>query len=141
VRVLDLGLEAEIVSGPDEAGRVQLRRGSFAIQALANRLAPAATAPEPARPGGATLTPASETPAAEVHVRGMEADEALSAVDQALDQAVVAGLHELRIVHGVGRGVLRAAVERHLKGHPQVESQRLGGLGEGGRGVTVARLR
>jgi DNA mismatch repair protein MutS2 len=71
----------------------------------------------------------------------MEADEAMRALDDGLDRSVVGGLSELRIIHGVGRGVLRAAVERHLRGHPQVASQRLGELHEGGRGVTVARLR
>jgi dsDNA-specific endonuclease/ATPase MutS2 len=79
--------------------------------------------------------------ALEVDLRGMDADEALRAVDQGLDGAVLAGLHELRIIHGVGRGVLRAAVERHLRAHSQVASQRLGLVGEGGRGVTVAVLR
>ena len=51
------------------------------------------------------------------------------------------GLSELRIIHGIGRGVLRAAVERHLKNHPQVASSRAGQVGEGGGGVTVAKLR
>jgi len=47
----------------------------------------------------------------------------------------------VRIIHGVGTGALRAAVHKHLKTHPQVESQRQGEGHEGGRGVTVARLR
>jgi DNA mismatch repair protein MutS2 len=71
----------------------------------------------------------------------MEPDEALREVDQALDRAVLASFAEVRIIHGIGRGVLKAAVERHLRTHPQVESQRLGEGREGGRGVTVARLR
>ena len=41
----------------------------------------------------------------------------------------------------VGRGVLRTAVDRHLRDHPQVASRRTGAVGEGGRGVTVVRLR
>jgi DNA mismatch repair protein MutS2 len=71
----------------------------------------------------------------------MEADEALRNLDQGLDRAVLSGLSGLRVIHGVGRGVLRSAVERHLRGHPQVATQRLGGVGEGGRGVTVVGLR
>jgi DNA mismatch repair protein MutS2 len=71
----------------------------------------------------------------------MDVDEAVRALDAGLDRAVVSGLGEMRIIHGLGRGVLKAAVERHLRGHPQVASQRTGELGEGGRGVTVARLR
>ena len=74
-------------------------------------------------------------------LRGLEPDEAVREVDQALDRAVVAGFTELRIIHGIGRGVLKAAVEQHLKAHPQVEGRRTGEGHEGGRGVTVARLR
>jgi DNA mismatch repair protein MutS2 len=53
----------------------------------------------------------------------------------------VGGLGEIRIIHGIGRGVLKRAVEKHLGHHPQVGSLRMGQLGEGGRGVSVARLR
>ena len=77
----------------------------------------------------------------EVDLRGRESDEALQMLDQALDRAVLGGLTELRVIHGIGRGVLRAAVERHLKSHAQVSSLRMGVVGEGGRGVTVAQLR
>ena len=125
-----------------------LRRGSWSIQSHVSRLRPASAAPvvemrRAAGGGGSAVNWAAseEAPALEVDLRGMDVDEALRAVDQGLDRAVLAGLHELRIVHGVGRGVLRAAVERHLRAHPQVASQRLGLVGEGGRGVTVAVLR
>jgi len=74
-------------------------------------------------------------------LRGLEVVEALSAVDHALDRAVLSGLTEVRIIHGIGTGALRVAVQKHLKTHPQVESQRWGEGYEGGRGVTVARLR
>jgi DNA mismatch repair protein MutS2 len=151
VRIVDLGVEAEVVSGPDAEGRVRLKRGSWAIESHASRLAeaggPAGGRAAPAdgatsrRPVAATWNVPDEAPPLEADLRGMDADEALVELDRALDQAVRAGLAELRIIHGVGRGVLRAAVERHLRGHPQVASQRLGQVGEGGRGVTVARLR
>jgi DNA mismatch repair protein MutS2 len=93
-----------------------------------------------ARPG-ATFSGADEAPPLEVDLRGMESMDALAALDIGLDRAVLAGLSELRIVHGVGRGVLRAAVERHLRDHLQVASQRMGLVNEGGRGVTVAKLK
>ncbi|HTR96431.1 MAG TPA: Smr/MutS family protein, partial [Candidatus Acidoferrales bacterium] len=144
VRVLDLGIEAEVASTPDAEGRVQLKRGAWSIQSHVNRLAavgtPSIPGPALARPA-ATVTPAEETPRLELDLRGMEPDEAIREVDQGLDRAVLAGFSELRIIHGIGRGVLRAAVERHLRSHPQVASQRLGQGHEGGRGVTVAALR
>jgi len=143
VRVTDLGFEATLVAGPDPEGRVQLRRGSFTIQSHVSRLAAATAAPaKPAVRGpSARLETSDEPPPLEADLRGMDAGEALREVDRTLDRAVVAGLHEVRLIHGVGTGVLRAAVLRHLKGHPQVESHRQGDGHEGGRGVTVARLR
>jgi DNA mismatch repair protein MutS2 len=147
VRVIDLGVEAEVVSGPDAEGRVRLRRGSWNIESHASRLGAAAPARSASTSGsaavarpGATWSGSDEAPPLEVDLRGMESGEALAALDAGLDRAVLAGLSELRIVHGIGRGVLRTAVERHLRGHPQVASQRLGLVNEGGRGVTVAKL-
>lgn len=149
VRVVDLGVEAEVVSGPDAEGRVRLRRGSWNIESHADRLAEiAATKGTPAKGTGAgaarpaaSWSASDEAPPLEVDLRGMESIEALAALDLGLDRAVLAGLSELRIVHGVGRGVLRAAVERHLRDHMQVASQRMGLVNEGGRGVTVATLK
>jgi DNA mismatch repair protein MutS2 len=71
----------------------------------------------------------------------MPVEEAVEAVDTALDRAVLAGHRELRVIHGIGKGVLRDALARHLRGHPQVATEHLGHVGEGGRGVTVAELR
>lgn len=150
VRVRNLGVEAEVVSGPDAEGRVLLRRGSWSIQSHVGQLelargggpASGGSTGAPARPaGGASWEAPEETPELEVDLRGMEADEGLRELDHGLDRAVLNGFAELRVIHGVGRGVLRAAVERHLRGHPQVASCRMGAVGEGGRGVTVVRLR
>ena len=141
VRVLDLGVEAEIVSGPDAEGRVRLKRGAWNIESHASRLTAAAPPVAERRPVAGTWVPSDDPPPLQVDLRGMESDEALTTLDAGLDRAVLSGLSELRIVHGIGRGVLRAAVERHLRGHPQVAGQRPGEVGEGGRGVTVARMR
>ena len=71
----------------------------------------------------------------------MDVDESLRALDSGLDRAVLNGLGELRVIHGIGKGVLRAAVERHLREHPQVASSGMAMQNQGGRGVTVVRLR
>ena len=146
VKVLDLGVEAEVASLPDAEGRVHLRRGSWSIQSHVSRLiaaepaAPGAAA-RPVRAATATWEAPEEGAGLDLDLRGKEVDEAITALDHALDRAVLSGLGEIRVVHGIGRGVLRAAVERHLRAHPQVASQRLGQVGEGGRGVTIARIR
>src|SRR5262249_25701071 len=142
VRVTDLGFDATLVSGPDPEGRVQLRRGSFSIQSHVSRLAAPAVAAAPSPRGPAARYEASdEPPPLEADLRGLEVGDALAEVDRTLDRAVLSGLHDVRIIHGIGTGALRVAVQKHLKTHPQVESQRWGEGHEGGRGVTVARLR
>ena len=133
VRVADLGVEAEVASLPVPEGRLTLRRGSWNIQSHLSRLsAPQTDGASTMRPVGAPLATytAPEAPSLEVDLRGKEVDEALALLDQGLDRAVIGGLSELRVIHGIGRGVLRAAVERHLRGHPQVATQRLGVVGE-----------
>jgi DNA mismatch repair protein MutS2 len=152
VRVRDLDVEAEVVSGPDADGRVRLRRGSWNIHSHVDQLEvvpadgdstgrPVAGGRAPAPLVRGTWEAPEETPNLEIDLRGMEVEEALEGLDRGLDRAVLGGFSEVRVIHGVGRGVLRAAVERHLRGHPQVASQRMGVVGEGGRGVTVVSLR
>jgi DNA mismatch repair protein MutS2 len=76
-----------------------------------------------------------------VDVRGMRVDEAWPLIDKALDNAVLAGLTELRIVHGKGTGRLARGIREALAEHPQVESVAHAADREGGTGVTIAHLR
>ncbi len=77
----------------------------------------------------------------ECNLIGMTAAEAEIEVENFLDAALVAGLSEVRIVHGMGTGKVRAAVQGILKKHPHVESFRPGKYGEGESGVTVVTLK
>jgi DNA mismatch repair protein MutS2 len=144
VRHAGLDLVARVAEGPDAEGNVVLARGTWRITCRIGDLrAPGAgeSAPAAGVRRAASVAPSeSGEVSGEVDVRGLAADEALTELDHALDRAMLAGLHELRIIHGVGRGVLREAVVRHLTAHPQVAGQRMGVHGEGGRGVTVAEL-
>ena len=76
----------------------------------------------------------------EVHLRRLTIDEALPKLDKYLDDAFMAGLHQVRVVHGKGTGTLRQAVREQLATHPLVKSYRPGGYGEGGSGVTIVEL-
>jgi len=78
---------------------------------------------------------------AELDLRGENADEAIFHVDQFLDHAQLGGLSQVMLIHGKGTGVLRKAVQEHLKHHPSVKSFRLGTYGEGESGVTIAELK
>ncbi len=80
-----------------------------------------------------------QTPS-ELDLRGMSADEAITVLENYIDSALLSKLPSVRIIHGKGTGVLRKAVQQHLKRHRRVKSVRLGVYGEGEDGVTIAEL-
>jgi len=82
----------------------------------------------------------SSLPSSEVHLRHLTVDEALLKLDKYLNDAFMAGLCQVKVIHGKGTGTLRQAVHRTLAQHPLVKSYRLGDYGEGGAGVTVVEL-
>lgn len=84
---------------------------------------------------------AQEAVSIECNVMGKYVDEAIEIVDKYLDSAMLAGLQEVRIVHGKGSGVLRKAIGEHFKKHPRVKSYRVGRYGEGDTGVTIVELK
>ncbi len=77
----------------------------------------------------------------ELDLRGMTAQEALERLDKYLDDALLAGLDQVRIIHGKGTGALRKAVQDSLREHARIKSFREGESGEGGSGVSVAVLK
>jgi DNA mismatch repair protein MutS2 len=79
--------------------------------------------------------------ASELHLLGRTTDEARDLVEQYLDDAFMAGLPAVRLVHGKGTGALRKTVRTLLAAHPLVESFRDGAPSEGGAGATVAALK
>ena len=76
----------------------------------------------------------------ELRIRRLTVDDALFRLDQYLNDAFMAGLPFVRIVHGKGMGTLRHAIHEVLAEHPLVKSFRLGGYGEGDYGVTIVDL-
>lgn len=76
----------------------------------------------------------------EIDLRGMYGDEAIDMIDKFIDDALLAGLHRVDIIHGKGTGALRKKVGEYLKKHKSVKSFRLGEWNEGGTGVTVVEL-
>jgi DNA mismatch repair protein MutS2 len=136
-------------------GRAEVRAGGKRLRCRPDELVALAARPPTAAPAGRTrgrvvaagdVRPAPSTPDApevplELLLLGQRAEEALARLDGYLDEALLAGREEVRVVHGHGTGRLRQAVREHLTAHPAVASWRPGEEGEGGNGATVVRLR
>jgi DNA mismatch repair protein MutS2 len=89
---------------------------------------------------GALQLERARTVASSLDLRGARVDEALAALDRYLDDAALAGLDQVVVIHGLGTGALRDAVRERAASHPLVASMRPGERGEGGDGATIIRL-
>jgi DNA mismatch repair protein MutS2 len=97
-----------------------------------------------ARPAGGAAVITTHERAREalrdLDLRGMTGEEALPLVDKFIDDAVLAGLNRIDIIHGKGTGALRKRVTEFLAQHPRVRSYRFAEWNEGGTGATVVEL-
>ena len=142
VEITHLNTKGTVLSLPDAKGEVQLQAGIMKLKAHLSQLR-LVDAPKPKKKSSVQVhTGAMErTVQMRCDVRGMALDEALQEVEQYLDEAVLAGLHEVTIVHGKGTGTLREGIQQHLKRYPPVKSFRRGKYGEGEEGVTIVELK
>ncbi len=83
----------------------------------------------------------SLTVSPEINLIGRTSDEAVALLDKYLDDAYLAHLSPVRVVHGKGTGALRNAVHQYLKRQKHVKSYRLGAFGEGDAGVTIVEFK
>ncbi len=150
VLLVDMGLQATVISPPDNKGMVQVQAGAIRTRTAVDnlRLYESKRAEKKGRPQPKTssmhggLTSRMERSAAtDLDLRGMTVEESLLEVDRFLDNAVLCGLEKVTVIHGKGTGALRAAVHSHLKGHRQVKGFRLGVYGEGETGVTIVEVK
>jgi DNA mismatch repair protein MutS2 len=94
------------------------------------------------RSGGSQVKLAkSYSVSAEINLIGMSSDEAIVELDKYLDDAYLAHISPVRVVHGKGSGILRKAVHQYLRRQKHVASYRLGEYGEGDAGVTIVEFK
>jgi DNA mismatch repair protein MutS2 len=146
VRLRTLGTEGVVTALSEEEAEVQV--GVLRVRARLTELdlrSPGELAQDQLRPQkekkGKTTAPRAESPGVELDRRGQRADDALDALENYMERAYLAGLPWVRIIHGKGTGRLRDVVREALSQHPHVQSYEGGKRGEGGEGVTVAKLR
>ena len=148
VAVVERQVDADIFEVSLGQLKMRIRRSDIAevtVSAVdrARQLSPAMAA----RSKGIRISLAKEAAgtqgatATEINVIGRNVDEAMDEVEKFLDQAFLEGLPRVRIVHGVGMGILRKALRTYLVQHPQVEKVSEPPQNEGGAGATVVELR
>ena len=143
VEILTLNTKGQVLSAPDAKGEVAVQAGIMKtkVHFSSLRVLKEESAAKPKVTVHAKTSQGSKTVKMSCDVRGMALDEALQEVDRYLDDATLAGLNEVTVVHGKGMGILRSGIQQHLKKHHHVKSYRLGVFGEGEDGVTVVTLK
>jgi DNA mismatch repair protein MutS2 len=130
---------------PGEDGEVTVQAGILKIKVNVSDLSLDDSPARPegkkaARPQGAKIERALNI-RPETDLRGMTVEEGVENARKYLDDAYLAGLPQVTLIHGKGTGALRKAIQNLLKTHAHVKSYRLGAFGEGGDGVTVAEMK
>ena len=147
VAITHLGLKGDVLDVTNgnatvRAGAVTVKVPARALRVLQRGAGEAAPASSATRAATHTLgQPLKGGVGSELHLIGRTADEARETLEKYLDDAFLAGLDSVRIIHGKGTGKLRRTVHELLAVHPLVAEHRPGALHEGGEGATVAQLR
>lgn len=142
VHVISMNLDGTITSLPNAKGYAQVQMGILNSNVHISDLEIKAVPKETKKysNGGHTAMMKSANIKPEINLLGMTVDEAIAELDKYLDDAALAHLNQVRIIHGKGTGALRKGVQEYLKKQPYVKSYRAGEFGEGDMGVTIVEL-
>lgn len=147
VKLVSMGLIGTVSSLPDHKGNLFVQCGIMRSQTNLADLVYAKEPQENQKPvttkthSGSMKMSKSLHISSEINLLGKTVDEALAELDKYLDDAYLAHLSSVRVVHGKGTGALRSAVQNHLKRIKYVKSYRLGEYGEGDAGVTIVTFK
>jgi len=146
VKVLSLDQNGEVLSLPDEKGDLLVKIGIMKASLnlddlmLINDGTKKKKKPKSASYGSLYKAKA-QTVSVSINVQGESLDDAVMDVDKYLDDAYVAGLKEVTVIHGRGEGILKKGLRDMMKRHKHVASFRKGNYNEGGEGVTIVKLK
>ena len=146
VKIISMNLKGIVNTLPDARGNLFVQCGIMRMQTNINDLVPVKeetiTAPALQRTNTGKLKMSkSFSVSSEINLLGCTVDEAIAKLDKYLDDAYMAHLPSVRVVHGKGTGALRSAVQSHLKRLKYVKEYRLGEYGEGDAGVTIVTFK
>ncbi len=146
VKILSMGLKGTVSTLPDAKGALFVQCGIMRTQTNVKDLVlideVTINTPTLQRTGAGKIKMSkSLSVSTEINLLGKTVDEALSELDKYLDDAYLAHLPSVRVVHGKGTGALRNAVHSHLKRLKYVKEYRLGEYGEGDAGVTIVTFK
>ena len=146
VKIISMNLKGIVNTLPDAKGNLFVQCGIMRMQTNINDLVPVKeetiTAPALQRTNTGKLKMSkSFSVSSEINLLGCTVDEAIAKLDKYLDDAYLAHLPSVRVVHGKGTGALRNAVQSHLKRLKYVKEYRLGEYGEGDAGVTIVTFK
>lgn len=154
VKIISMGLKGTISALPDKAGKLWVQCGIIKSQVNLDDIVlieetditgpgySHKSKPSSKNTGaGKMRMNKSQTISTEINLLGMTVDEAIYSLDKYLDDAYLAHLPSVRIVHGKGTGALRNAVHNHLRRTKYIANYRLGEYGEGDAGVTIAEFK
>lgn len=147
VYIRSLGQRAIVTTAPDSGGGLFVTAGAIKIKTNINNLSLDLSVTKPPKFHGSSshtttvLRDKSLNISPEIDLRGLSVAEALERVDKYLDDAAIANLAQVGLIHGKGTGALRQAITEHLRYHSHVRRYRLGGFGEGDSGVTIVEIK
>lgn len=145
VRVLSLDQNGEVLSVPDGNGNLQVKIGIMKAALNLDDLILIHDDAKKKKPKktsyGSMYKAKAQTVSVSINVQGKYLDDAVMDVDKYLDDAYMAGLKEVTVIHGRGEGILKKGLREMMKRHKHVASFRKGNYNEGGEGVTIVKLK
>lgn len=141
VHIVNLDQKGQVLSLPDGDGNVMVQVGIMKVNVHISNLRRTDENTSSETKSNRRVKIRMASVALELDLRGQNSEDAIMLTDRYLDDAFLAGLNEVTIIHGKGTGVLRNSIQQLLKQHSHVEAFRLGKYGEGESGVTVVTLK